>query len=312
MSSSKLREQLKVLTTEAINPAFNLIDCMTTIEIAELMNSEDAKVPSAIKQVLPEIAASVDSITNRMEKGGRLIYAGSGTAGRIGVLDAVECVPTFNTPVGEVVGIIAGGEGAMMLAVEGAEDNATLAENDLKKINLSALDAVVGISASGRTPFAIGAMKYAKNIGALTVGLACNRNSELCANADHRIEVIVGPEIVAGSTRLKAGTAQKLVCNMLSTLTMIKLGKTYGNLMVNLRATNQKLIARSYLIVKEATGASEEEVARALDTFDGDVKCAVVAILSGNHQDAKRALVKAKGRIRDALMMLRRNTSEQK
>ncbi|MWA11927.1 N-acetylmuramic acid 6-phosphate etherase [Streptomyces sp. BA2] len=276
----ELRAQLDTLTTEAFRPELSEIDRQPTLEIAKIMNGEDATVSAAVAEQLPAIAAAIDGTAERMARGGRLIYAGAGTAGRLGVLDASECPPTFNTDPAEVVGLIAGGPSAMVTAVEGAEDSKELAAEDLDGLGLTAADVVVGISASGRTPYAIGAVEHARaHYGALTIGLSCNADSALAAAADHGIEVVVGPELLTGSTRLKAGTAQKLVLNMLSTITMIRLGKTYGNLMVDVRASNEKLRARSRRIVSLATGASDEEIETALAATDGEVKNAILTIL---------------------------------
>lgn len=266
------------------------------------MNGEDATVPPAVARRLPEIAAAIDAIADRMARGGRLIYAGAGTAGRLGVLDASECPPTFNTDPAQVVGLIAGGPEAVVTSVEGAEDSAELARADLDGLAVTDVDTVVGVSASGRTPYAVGAVEHARAQGALTVGLSCNADSALAAAADHGIEVVVGPELLTGSTRLKAGTAQKLVLNMLSTITMIRLGKTYGNLMVDVRASNEKLRARSRRIVALATGADDEEVERALAATDGEVKNAILIILADvDGPTAARLLEDSDGHLRAAL-----------
>ncbi|MBY8339933.1 N-acetylmuramic acid 6-phosphate etherase [Streptomyces spinosirectus] len=298
----ELRAELETLTTEAFRPDLAEIDRLPTLEIARLMNGEDATVPTAVAERLPEIAAAIDAVAERMARGGRLIYAGAGTAGRLGVLDASECPPTFNTDPDQVVGLIAGGPDAMVTSVEGAEDSAQLARDDLDQLRLIAADTVVGISASGRTPYAIAAVEHARALGALTVGLACNPDSALAAAAEHGIEVVVGPELLTGSTRLKAGTAQKLVLNMLSTITMIRLGKTYGNLMVDVRASNEKLRARSRRIVALATGAPDDEIERALAATDGEVKNAILAILAGvDGPTAARLLEDSDGHLRAAL-----------
>ncbi|MEU6660481.1 N-acetylmuramic acid 6-phosphate etherase [Streptomyces sp. NPDC046821] len=297
-----LRTQLDTLTTEAFRQDLAEIDQLPTLEIAKLMNGEDTTVPQAITAQLPQIARAIDEIAARMGNGGRLIYAGAGTAGRLGVLDASECPPTFNTWDGQVIGLIAGGPAAMLTAVEGAEDSKDLATADLEGIKLTPDDTVVGISASGRTPYAIGAVEYARARGALTVGLSCNAGSALAAAADHGIEVVTGPELLTGSTRLKAGTSQKLVLNMLSTITMIRLGKTYGNLMVDVRASNEKLRARSRRIVALATGADDAEIEAALTATDGEVKNAILVILGGvDGPTAARLLTEGKGNLRTAL-----------
>ncbi|MEU1162816.1 N-acetylmuramic acid 6-phosphate etherase [Streptomyces sp. NPDC005921] len=297
-----LRTELETLTTEAFRPELAEIDMLATLDIARLMNGEDAGVAAAVALRLPEISAAIDGIAARMAQGGRLVYAGAGTAGRLGVLDASECPPTFNTGPGQVVGVIAGGPEAMVTSVEGAEDSAELARRDLDALGVGPADSVVGISASGRTPYAVGAVAHARALGALTVGLSCNEGSALAAAAEHGIEVVVGPELLTGSTRLKAGTAQKLVLNMLSTITMIRLGKTYGNLMVDVRASNDKLRARSRRIVALATGASDEEIEEALGATGGEVKNAILVILAGvDGPLAARLLEESDGRLRAAL-----------
>ncbi|MFJ4473005.1 N-acetylmuramic acid 6-phosphate etherase [Streptomyces sp. NPDC089424] len=297
-----VQAQLETLTTEAFRPELAEIDRLPTLEIARLMNGEDALVPAAVAERLPRIAAAIDDIAARMARGGRLVYAGAGTAGRLGVLDASECPPTFNTDPTRVVGLIAGGPEAMVTSVEGAEDSGELARQDLDALRLTPDDTVVGISASGRTPYAVAAVEHARSHGALTVGLSCNAHSALAAAADHGIEIVVGPELLTGSTRLKAGTAQKLVLNMLSTITMIRLGKTYGNLMVDVRASNEKLRARSRRIVALATGASDEEIEQALAATDGEVKAAILAIAGGvDGGTAARLLEESGGHLRAAL-----------
>ncbi|MFF8845765.1 N-acetylmuramic acid 6-phosphate etherase [Streptomyces sp. NPDC015127] len=298
----ELRAQLDTLTTEAFRPELADIDRLPTLEIARIMNDEDETVPAAVAARLPVIAAAIDATAERMARGGRLIYAGAGTAGRLGVLDASECPPTFNTDPSEVTGLIAGGPTAMFTAVEGAEDSKELAAGDLDALKPTEDDTVVGISASGRTPYAIGAVEHARSLGALTIGLSCNAGSALGAAADHGIEVVVGPELLTGSTRLKAGTAQKLVLNMISTITMIRLGKTYGNLMVDVRASNDKLRARSRRIVLLATGAADEEIEAALEATGGEVKNAILMILGGvDAATASALLTTTNGHLRAAL-----------
>ncbi|MEU3920971.1 N-acetylmuramic acid 6-phosphate etherase [Streptomyces sp. NPDC029004] len=305
-SYGELRAELDALTTEAFRPELADIDRLPTLDIARIMNGEDETVPAAVAAQLPRIAAAIDATAERMARGGRLVYAGAGTAGRLGVLDASECPPTFNTDPAEVVGLIAGGPDAMVTAVEGAEDSKELAAADLDALRLTADDTVVGISASGRTPYAVGAVEHARTRGALTIGLSCNAGSALGAAADHGIEVVVGPELLTGSTRLKAGTAQKLVLNMISTITMIRLGKTYGNLMVDVRASNEKLRARSRRIVALATGASDEEIEAALAATEGEVKNAILTILGGvDGPAAARLLTESQGHLRAALQSAR-------
>ncbi|BAU85021.1 N-acetylmuramic acid-6-phosphate etherase [Streptomyces laurentii] len=300
---SELRAQLATLTTEAFRPELADIDRLPTLDIARIMNGEDRTVPAAVAGQLPALAAAIDATAARMARGGRLLYLGAGTAGRLGVLDASECPPTFNTDPAQVVGLIAGGPGAMVQAVEGAEDSKELAAADLDALKLTADDTVVGISASGRTPYAIGAVEHARARGALTIGLSCNADSPLAAAAEHGIEIVTGPELITGSTRLKAGTAQKLVLNMISTITMIRLGKTYGNLMVDVRASNDKLQARSRRIVALATGAPDERIESALAAADGEVKTAVLMILAGvdDAAEAERRLARTRGHLRAAL-----------
>ncbi|MCX4542909.1 N-acetylmuramic acid 6-phosphate etherase [Streptomyces sp. NBC_01565] len=301
-SYAELRAQLDTLTTEAFRPELAGIDQMPTLDIARVMNAEDATVAAAVAARLPEIAAAIDAIALRMARGGRLVYAGAGTAGRLGVLDASECPPTFNTDPAQVIGLIAGGPGALVRAVEGAEDSEELAAADLTALALTEADTVIGVSASGRTPYAIGAVEFARTRGALTVGLSCNAASALAAAAAHGIEVVVGPELLTGSTRLKAGTAQKLVLNLISTITMIRLGKTYGNLMVDVRASNEKLRARSRRIVALATGAPDAEIEAALAATGGEVKNAILVILGGvDGPTAAEFLTASGGHLRDAL-----------
>ncbi|MGK5730313.1 N-acetylmuramic acid 6-phosphate etherase [Streptomyces sp. URMC 124] len=303
---SALRSELAALTTEAFRPDLADIDRLPTLDIARIMNGEDAGVAAAVAAQLPGIAAAIDATAARMARGGRLIYAGAGTAGRLGVLDASECPPTFNTDPSQVMGVIAGGAAALVTAVEGAEDSRELAAGDLAALGTGPADTVVGVSASGRTPYAVGAVEHARAAGALTIGVSCNAGSPLGRAADHAIEVVVGPELLTGSTRLKAGTAQKLVLNMLSTITMIRLGKTYGNLMVDVRATNDKLRARSRQIVALATGASEQEVEDALTETGGEVKNAVLVVLGGvDGRTAARLLEEAGGHLRAALRTAR-------
>ncbi|WP_069817341.1 N-acetylmuramic acid 6-phosphate etherase [Streptomyces sp. TP-A0874] len=298
----ELRAQLDTLATEAFRSEFAEIDRLPTPEIAKIMNGEDASVPAAVAERLPQIAAAIDAVAQRLAGDGRLIYIGAGTAGRLGILDASECPPTFNTDPTKVVGLIAGGPSAMVSSAEGAEDSRQLAAEDLDRIGLTAQDAVVGISASGRTPYAVGAVEHARRLGALTIGLSCNPGSALAAAAEHGIEVVVGPELLTGSTRLKAGTAQKLVLNMISTIAMIRLGKTYGNLMVDVRASNEKLRARSRRIVSLATGASEQEVDAALTATGGEVKNAILVILTGTAPErAAELLAATSGHLREAL-----------
>ncbi|MBU3112309.1 N-acetylmuramic acid 6-phosphate etherase [Clostridium lacusfryxellense] len=293
---------LKKLTTESRNENTMDIDSVSTLEMVKMINNEDKKVAQAVEKELPKIAEAIDNITLRMQKGGRLIYIGAGTSGRLGILDASECPPTFGTPEELVQGIIAGGKEAIFRALEGAEDSKELAVRDLKDKCISKNDTIVGLAASGRTPYVIGGLEYANEIGALTISVTCNANSEVSKAAKISIAPVVGAEVVTGSTRLKSGTAQKLVLNMLSTGVMIKLGKVYGNLMVDVKSTNEKLIERAKLIVCQATGIEIEEATKALNITDFDVKLAIFMILSKlNKEDAKIRLDHNRGYIAEAL-----------
>lgn len=293
---------LEHLTTEARNPASRDLDRLTTLEFVRLMNREDRIAVDAVAAAGEAIARAIDAAAERVARGGRLIYAGAGTSGRLGLLDAAECPPTFNVPGGMVVGLIAGGERAFVHAVEGAEDSEALGAADVARLAVGARDVVVGIAASGRTPYAIGVLRAARASGALTIAIACNRDAPISAMAEHAIETVTGPEVLTGSTRLKAGTAQKLVLNLLSTGVMVKLGKTYGNLMVDVQATNAKLLARSRRIVADATGLDPAAAARALDAAGGEVKTAIVAArLSIDPASARERLRAADGRVRGAL-----------
>jgi N-acetylmuramic acid 6-phosphate etherase len=271
------RIDLSALSTEARNPRTRELDALSTLELVTVMNDEDRAVAEAVRLALPRIAAAIDAIATRMHKGGRLIYTGAGTSGRLGVLDAAECPPTFSADPAQVLGLIAGGPGALLKAVEGAEDDDGLGARDLRALHLGAKDCVVGIAASGRTPYVLGALAEARAVGALTVAVVCNAGSPVAAAAELPIEVVPGPEVLTGSTRLKAGTATKLVLNMLSTGAFVRLHKVYGNLMVDLQATNAKLKARSVRIVAEATGCELAVAEAQLQAADGEVKVAIVA-----------------------------------
>jgi N-acetylmuramic acid 6-phosphate etherase len=288
-----MKESLEGLTTERENEKSLGLDEMTPLEIVTLMNAEDQTVAQAVNRVLPAIAKAVEAIVASFKAGGRLIYVGAGTSGRLGVLDASELPPTFGVDPGLAVALLAGGKEAMFQAKEGAEDDAGAGERDLGSLGLEERDAVVGISASGRTPYVIGALQYAKGVGARTIALACNRPSRMGSIADVAIEVETGPEVLTGSTRLKAGTAQKMVLNMLSTAAMVRMGKTYKNLMVDLRPTNEKLVNRACRILMKATGASYEEAERALKAADDQVKVALVMIRTGATAEEARARLAA-------------------
>ncbi len=295
---------LEGMSTETRNPNTMHLDEMSIHEILTIMNEEDQKVPLAIKKVLPQIEQAVTVIDQAFKKGGRLIYIGAGTSGRLGVLDAAECVPTFGTSPEMVQGLIAGGQEAMMFAVEGAEDSQEMAKADLTAIELSADDVVVGIAASGRTPYVIGGLNYANQVGAHTVSIACNKESEIGKVAKIVIEAVPGPEVLTGSTRLKAGTVQKLILNMLSTVSMVKQGKVYQNLMVDVQATNEKLVRRSQKIVCEATGVSLEVAKQTLTESQGDVKTAILMIILDIDFDKARILLeKSEGHIREAIRL---------
>ncbi len=290
------------MLTESQNPRTAGIDRLSTLDMVTRINDEDAKVAGAVRGALPQIAQAVDAIADRLRRGGRLIYVGAGTSGRLGVLDAVECVPTFSTDPGLVVALIAGGARAITRSVEGAEDDRDAGRAELLALDLTANDAVVGIAASGRTPYVLGAVEVANEIGAQTVGVACNQPSALLDAAQIAIGVPVGAEVITGSTRMKAGTAQKLVLNMLSTGTMIKLGKVYGNLMVDLRPTNSKLVDRARRIIAQVAGVDDDEAARLLDASGNQVKTAIVMARRGVDASAARALLSAaQGRLREVI-----------
>ncbi|PYI68499.1 N-acetylmuramic acid 6-phosphate etherase [Arthrobacter livingstonensis] len=276
-----LRSELATLVTESANPHYPDLAALTTTELAAAMNTEDALVPATIQRHVPTIAAIIDQVATRMQAGGRLIYVGAGTPGRVGILDASECPPTFGTDPSKVVGVIAGGSTAVNQAVENAEDSGEAAQRDMAALKLTKNDSVIGMAASGRTPYVIAAVTAARQHGAYTVGFACNESSPLGNAADTALEIVVGPEILAGSTRLKAGTCQKLVLNMISTLTMVRLGKTYKNFMVDLRATNAKLRARSERTLMRATDCDSATATATLEATGGHVKAAILAIMTG-------------------------------
>lgn len=295
---------LSKLTTEQRNPYSMQIDSVSTLDMLKIINEEDKKVPIAVGKVLPQIAEAVDVIATAMQHGGRLFYIGAGTSGRLGILDAVECPPTYSTEPELVQGLIAGGVSAIFKAKEGAEDDLTLAQKDLEQAGFNEKDVLVGIAASGRTPYVIGGLKFANRIGAKTIAVSCSEGSEIASIAQIAITPIVGPEVVTGSTRMKAGTAQKLVLNMLSTGTMIKLGKVYGNLMVDVKTSNKKLEERARRIVMEATGCTRDEAIAALAQADGKAKLAILLELTHCTADeGKTLLAKAQGRLGTALQL---------
>ena len=293
---------LKKIATEQRNPNTMNIDTLSTLEMVRLINREDHKVAEAVSLVADKIAQAVDLIADRLRKGGRLIYCGAGTSGRLGILDAVECPPTYSTDPEMVQCLMAGGHGAIFKAVEGAEDNRELGVRDMQNISFSAGDVLVGIAASGRTPYVLGCMEYARSLGASTVAVTCCPGSMLDTFADIGIAPAPGPEVVTGSTRMKSGTAQKMVLNMLSTGAMIKLGKVYGNLMVDVKPSNEKLIRRCITIVCAATECDEETAAAALEACDYRPKTAIVMVLMGvDAQEAKTLLRQADGRVANVL-----------
>ncbi|MDQ0166310.1 N-acetylmuramic acid 6-phosphate etherase [Bacillus horti] len=297
-----MKEDLISLTTEQINEQSRNIDKQSTYDILKIMNNEDHKVAQAVQNCLQPISEAVDQIHHSIRHGGRLIYVGAGTSGRLGILDAAECPPTFGTPHEMVQAIMAGGSKAILQAVEGAEDSSEHGRLDLIEKELQAGDTVVGITASGRTPYVVGALQYAKEVGAATVGIACNSNSRVGQVADIAIEVEVGPEVIMGSTRLKAATAQKMVLNMLSTATMVKLGKVYQNLMIDLAPTNVKLIDRARRIVANVTNSSYEKAQQVLDLADQEVKTAIVMIEGdATANEARRSIEEAGGMVRAAI-----------
>jgi len=297
-----MKIELGTLTTEQRNTASNNIDSLSTREMLRVINDQDKTVAEAVEKTLDNVAQVVDAITESFKRQGRLIYIGAGTSGRLGILDASECPPTYGTPASQVVGIIAGGHTAILEAVENAEDSPELAIEDLKKIQINKNDVLVGIAASGRTPYVLGGMKYAKEQGAFVASVVCNPICPMIDEADVAITPIVGPEVVTGSSRMKAGTAQKLVLNMLTTGAMIKTGKVFGNLMVDVEATNAKLIQRQTNIVVEATGRTEIEAEAALNACNRHCKTAILMLLANlSVEEAKNLLGKKNGYIRAAL-----------
>lgn len=297
-----MKIDFSAMATEQRNPNTMEIDTLSTLEMVKRINNEDKTVALAVERELPAIAEAIDVITGQLKKGGRLFYCGAGTSGRLGVLDASECPPTYGVSPDLVVALIAGGKEALLSAREGAEDDFSLCEADLRAHDFCKNDVLVGIAASGRTPYVLGGMRYAKACGAPVISLTCNEGSQMAAEADIAISPVVGPEVVTGSTRMKAGTAQKLVLNMLSTGVMIKRGKVYENLMVDVQPTNEKLIARTRRIVMLATGVSEEEAEAALSQCSHHPKTAIVMIKRGvDAQEAAMLLLDADGFVRKAI-----------
>lgn len=295
---------LSKMVTESRNAASTHIDQLSTLQMLQVINNEDKQVPLAVEKVLPEIAQLVDKVADAFLKGGRLVYSGAGTSGRLGILDASECPPTYGTPHEQVIGLIAGGHQAIFRAVENAEDKPELGEQDLKNIQFNENDVLVGIAASGRTPYVLGALAYANSVGATTAAISCNPNSPIANAADIAITPVVGAEVVTGSSRMKAGTAQKLVLNMITTGAMIRIGKVFGNLMVDVEATNAKLIERQTKIVMEATDCDRTTAENTLQQCDRHCKTAILMVLSGlNADDARQLLSNNNGFIRTALNM---------
>ncbi len=293
---------LEKLTTEQRNPATEHIDELPTLDMVALMNDEDKKVAAAVEEILPQIARAIDLIAEKLQNGGRLFYLGAGTSGRLGILDAVECPPTYGTDYELVQGLIAGGATAIFRAKEGAEDDPTLGQADLEEAGFTARDVLVGIAASGRTPYVKGGLAYARGLGAATIALACAEKAEIGELADLALLPVTGPEVVTGSTRMKAGTAQKMVLNMLSTGTMIKLGKVYGNLMVDVKATNEKLSERALRIVMAAAGCKRKEAEEALMKAGGQAKLAILIALTGcSPAEGRLQLGMAQGHLATAL-----------
>lgn len=294
--------ELSQLTTEQRNPNSMNLDQMDTMEILQIISDEDQKVAPAVEAVLPQVRVAVEQISNALKNGGRLFYVGAGTSGRLGVIDASECPPTFMTSSELVQTVMAGGNDAFFNSVEGTEDLEAQGKTDLKARNITNKDIVVGITASGRTPYPIGALKYARNLGSYTISLSCNQESLISNFADCKIEVIVGPEVLTGSTRMKAATAHKMILNMISTTTMVKLGKVHENLMVDVHASNYKLIERAKRTVIEATNVSYEEAEKTLKQTNYEVKPAIVMIKAGaTYQKAKEAILYHKGYVREAI-----------
>jgi N-acetylmuramic acid 6-phosphate etherase len=302
MSETELLQQLASMSTEARNPASARLDQLDSLAIVSLINQADHSIAAALIPALPAVARAVDAIVSAFSRGGRLIYQGAGTSGRLGILDAVECPPTFSVPANQVVGLIAGGEKAITHAVEGAEDSPQLAEAELIAINFNRNDILVGIAASGRTPYVFGGLAYGRKLGATTVAISCNAAGPILAAADIAICAEVGPEIVTGSTRMKAGTAQKMLLNMLSTAAMVRSGKVYQNLMVDLHASNQKLQARAVRIVMQATDCDNVTASAALQQADMSAKLAILLVLTGEDlASCQAALAKNNGFVSKAL-----------
>ncbi len=303
---TQLLNELESFISEGRNPETMDLDTLPVLGLLQKINSEDQKVALAVREVLPQIADAVAFIVTAFERGGRLVYLGAGTSGRLGILDAVECPPTFSVPDDMVIGLIAGGEGAIRKAVEGAEDDPELAMADLKAIHFGPDDVLVGIAASGRTPYVVGGLQYARSLGAKTVAIACNPGTAITQNADVAICPVVGPEALTGSTRMKSGTAQKMVLNMLSTASMIRVGKAYQNLMVDVHASNEKLYARAVRIVMQATGCTAEQASSTLQQTGYKTKLAILHILTGLElAESQKLLEQKRGQLRPAVQQVK-------
>jgi len=302
-----MKINLNQMVTESRNPVSEQIDTLSTLEMLTIINDEDQKVALAVRAMLPQLVELVEKVAEAFSQGGRLIYSGAGTSGRLGILDASECPPTYGTPHEQVIGLIAGGHQAILKAVENAEDNEEMGEQDLRNIHFNSRDVLVGIAASGRTPYVLGAIAYAKSLGATVAAISCNPGSEIGQAADIAIEPLVGPEVVTGSSRMKAGTAQKLILNMITTGAMIRSGKVYGNLMVDVAASNAKLLQRQVNIVVEATGCSHKDAESALNDCQRHCKTAILMVLSGlPASQASALLTEHRGFIRNALQGINR------
>ncbi|MDN4592589.1 N-acetylmuramic acid 6-phosphate etherase [Polycladomyces subterraneus] len=307
-----MEPDLSRLITEQINERTRDLDQMSALEIVRVMNEEDRRVPLAVGEVLPQVAQAVEAMVDTLKQGGHIFYIGAGTSGRLGVLDASECPPTFSADPSWFQGIIAGGDTALRHAVEGAEDDPLQAATDLEEHGFCSRDLLVGLATSGRTPYVIGAVKYAKQTGARTVAITCNPGSVLGKLADIPIEVNVGPEVLVGSTRLKSGTAQKMILNMLSTATMVRMGKVYQNLMVDLQPSNQKLEDRARRIIRQITGVTPEEAEAAWLRCDKEVKTAIISLLTDQTPERARQLLRqAEGQVRKALQLAKKHLSDQ-
>lgn len=304
-----MMKNLSTLATEMRNENSMNIDTMSTKDVLAIINNEDLKVAEKVRDVLPDIEKAVEAVYHALAKGGKLFYVGAGTSGRLGILDAVECPPTFSTPPDLVQGVIAGGSDAIYTAVEGAEDDEAEGARDLKARDMSERDVVVGIAASGRTPYVLGALKYAQGLGATAISLSSNINTEISQHADVQIEVETGPEVLTGSTRMKAASAHKMILNMITTSSMIKIGKVYENLMVDVKVSNKKLKERAKNIIATVTQASYKEISDTLEKTDNQVKPAIVMLMGGvSHQDAERYIEAADGYVRKAVELAKCDT----